>query len=441
MIKYLLSRQSLKNFFSRSARESESSSVIVSTAWQIVEKSLRLCSALISGILIARYLQPAQYGTYNYALAFTSFFVAVSSLGTSQIFVRELVKEPKSNEIISSAFALRILSGILFSTLAIGISFVFISDALVKSLVVIFSFQIIFRSSEAIEFFFESRLKYRSITFSKSVSSIFSALLITILITKEQSILLVAVASSSEYLISLIVIVGAYLSQKRTLGVSAISISRIKSILSDSWPLIFSGIAVTIYMRIDQIMIKEMIGDTELGLYSAAVQSTEAFYLIPIAFIKSNFPSIIRLKEENETDFYSNLQSLYNRISFVSYISIVFVSIFAHRIITILYGTAYDKAAPIFTLLIWSVLFVTLGTARSRFMISMNLTKIHLNTVLIASAINILLNFLLIPNYGAFGAAIATVFSFWVATHGTCFLFRSLRKTGNMLTKSFILIR
>ena len=440
MMKHLLSRRTYRDFAFRIVGGAEPKSIIVSTAWQIVEKAFRLSSALTSGVLIARYLQPEQYGVYNYALAFVSFFVAVSRLGTNQIFVRDLVKKPDlCQEIVSSAFSLRLLSGLLFYVLAVGTSFAFTSDAFVRALIVIFSLQIIFRASEAIEFAFESKLEYKYITLSRSIASIFSSILIVVLIVNENSILLLAIASSSEYLVSLFIIAAAYALQKQSFEFR-ISLKRTKSVLSDSWPLILSGIAITVYMRIDQVMINDIAGSKELGLYSAAVQLTEVFYLFPIAFIRASFPAAIRLKGENEDLFHKSLQSLYNKVSIMSYACIVFVSMFSHRIVNILYGAAYDNATPIVNLLVWSVLFVTLGVARSTLMISMNWTFIHLNTVAIASVVNVLLNFLLIPVHGAFGAAIATVFSFWIATHGSCFLFKPLHRTGIMIMKSFVLL-
>ena len=441
MSKRLLSRQSYRDFILWTSRNLNSSTVGANTVWQLVEKAFRLCSALVSGILIARYLQPEQYGVYNYAIAFVSFFVTVSHLSANQIFVRELVKQPgHGQEIVSSALFLRILSSILSTVLAIATSFIFIPEPRVRLLVVIFSFQMIFRSSEVIECFFQSRSEYKHITLPKSVSSIASTLFVVILIVRRESIFALATAYSAEFLMSSAALVTVYLRQKQILSISSISLIRIKNVLTDSWPLILSGIAITVYMRIDQIMINNIVGSTELGLYSAAVQLTEAFCIIPIAFVKSSFPKIVQLKEENEDKFHESLQNLYNKVSLMSYASIVFVSLFSGEILNTLYGTAYDEIAPTLTLLIWSVLFVTLGTARGTFMISMNLTSVYLQIVLTASIINIFLNYFLIPIYGALGAAIATVFSHWVSTHGSCFLFRPLRRTGSMLTKSLLFL-
>ncbi len=299
MSKRLLSHQSYRDFVLWTTKSLKSPSVGANTVWQLVEKAFRLCSALVSGILVARYLQPEQYGVYNYAIAFVSFFVTVSHLSTNQIFVRELVKQPEhSQEIVSSALSLRILSGILSVVLAIAASFTFVSEPEIRLLVVIFSLQMIFRSSEVIECFFESRSEYKHVTLPKSVSSITSTLLVVILIVERGSIFALATAYSAEFLMSSVALVAVYLRQKQILSIASISLSRIKNVLSDSWPLIFSGIAVTIYMRIDQIMINSIVGSTELGLYSAVVQITEAFCIIPIAFVNSSFPEIVQLKEE-----------------------------------------------------------------------------------------------------------------------------------------------
>ncbi len=414
----------------------------MNTGWQIFEKVFRLCLALLSGILLARYLQPEQYGVYNYALAFISFFAAVSNLGSNQIVVKDLVQEPEQHpEIVSTAIALRLFSGIALSALASGISFIFIEDKTVQILVIIFSFQMIFRSSEAIEFFFHSRMEFRWIACARNLAAGIATFLLVLAIVKDQSIFVLAAISSIEFLVSLLFLSAIYTKQNQFFRFAHISLSRLRSILKDSWPLIFSGIAITVYMRVDQLMISSMSGNAELGLYSAVVRLTEAFCLIPIAFIQSTFPKLIRLQEQNEQGFYSALQSLYNRVSLMGYASVLFVSLFSKELLGILYGDTYVKATPILSLLVWSVMFMTLGVARGSFMITMNLTGLYLKTVAIASILNVILNYMLIPGYGAFGAAAATVVSYWFAVHGACFFFRPLRRTGHMLTKSLTLVR
>jgi O-antigen/teichoic acid export membrane protein len=88
--------------------------------------------------------------------------------------------------------------------------------------------------------------------------------------------------------------------------------------------------------------------------------------------------------------------------------------------------------------LIWSVLFTNLTAARNVFMVSRNWLKINLVSTLLGCIINICLNYLLIPVYGAMGAVTASLFSYWFTVHGTCFLFKPLRPTGWMLARAML---
>jgi len=88
--------------------------------------------------------------------------------------------------------------------------------------------------------------------------------------------------------------------------------------------------------------------------------------------------------------------------------------------------------------LIFANVFSTMEVARSAFLTAMNWTRLYLVTVILGCLLNIFLNWLLIPIYGGIGAAVASIIAYWFAAHGSCFIFRPLRKTGTMLTKAII---
>jgi O-antigen/teichoic acid export membrane protein len=193
-----------------------------------------------------------------------------------------------------------------------------------------------------------------------------------------------------------------------------------------------------IYMRIDQVMIGEMVGSREVGIYSVAVQLVEAWYFIPGVIVSSVFPSIVESKEMGESVFYERLQQLYNFMAFMAYIIAIPVTFIAGWVIRNLYGAEYGKAGPMLAVLIWSILFTNLGVARSTFLTAMNWTRVHFLTVALGALINDVLNYILIPPYGGMGAVIASCFAYWFASHGACFIYKPLNKTGGMLTKAII---
>lgn len=90
------------------------------------------------------------------------------------------------------------------------------------------------------------------------------------------------------------------------------SLSWVRILLRDSWPLILSGLSVMVYMKIDQVILGEMIDNKAVGIYSAAIRISEVWYFIPMAIVSSVSPSIIRVKKENEGLYYLRLQKLFS---------------------------------------------------------------------------------------------------------------------------------
>ena len=103
-----------------------------------------------------------------------------------------------------------------------------------------------------------------------------------------------------------------------------------------------------------------------------------------------------------------------------------------------LFAQAYSEAAPLLMVLAWAGVFSSIGVARSSLIIAKNWTRINMVSVGLGSALNVLLNYQLIPRYGAMGAVISTCISYWFAVHGTCLFLPPLRKTGGMITRALL---
>ena len=74
----------------------------------------------------------------------------------------------------------------------------------------------------------------------------------------------------------------------------------IKPLLKSAWPMILSAVATMLYMRIDQIMIKNMIGVHEFGLYSAASKASkiyEGWIILPIVLSIAILPLNVKMKD------------------------------------------------------------------------------------------------------------------------------------------------
>jgi O-antigen/teichoic acid export membrane protein len=209
--------------------------------------------------------------------------------------------------------------------------------------------------------------------------------------------------------------------------------------LRDSWPLILSGVMVTIYMKIDQIMLGNMTSNEEVGNYAAAVRFSEIWYFIPLAICSSVFPAIIRAKQRSEEEYYDKLQQLYDLMAWISLVIAIPMTFAAIPLMTTLLGEEYTKAGEILAWHIWGGPFVFLGVARSQWLMAENMTRFSFATSLLGAITNIVLNLSLIPIYKGVGAALATAISYALAAYISCLFYPSMFYTAWMLTKALFI--
>ena len=167
-----------------------------------------------------------------------------------------------------------------------------------------------------------------------------------------------------------------------------------------------------IYLRIDQIMIKEILGEYEVGIYSAAKRISEAFYFVPMLICASLFPAILNAKKQSEELYKKRLQALYTFMVWTAIAIALSITFLADWIVALLFGRAYIDAAQVLIIHVWASIFVFLIVASGKWLIIENLQKLSFWRAFSGSVLNILLNVILIPNYGVNGAAVATLISY-----------------------------
>jgi O-antigen/teichoic acid export membrane protein len=397
--------------------------------------------ALFVGIWLARYLGPEQFGLLSYALAFVALFSAWSSLGLDDIIVRDIVQNPDGkDEILGTAFLLKVLGGAMAFLAAVGTVFVLRSgDVLSQWLVGIIGLGAVFQAFNVIEFWFHSQVQAKYAVFARNAAFLLCSLGKIVLILTAAPLVSFAWIALLEVIAGATGLIVAYHCRGGRLRNWGGSLKKATALLKDSWPLMLSGMVIMVYLRIDQVMLGEMAGNEEVGIYSVAVRLAEVWLFIPTAIYWSVFPSIVEAKGGgNEELFYERLQKLYNLMALSAYTIALPVTLLAQWLVPLLFGEAYARGGLMLAVLVWANIFMGLEMARSAFLTAMNWTRIYLLTVSLGCLLNIVLNFFLIPIYGGLGAVLASILAYWFAVHGSCFLFKPLRRTGNMLTKAML---
>ena len=391
--------------------------LIGNTGWLFADRILRIGIGLVLGVWIARYLGPDQFGQFNYAAAFVALFSILANLGLDGIVVRELVHDPnRKDEILGTAFALKLAgSGITLVAVVAGIRILQPGETLVHSLVVIIAAGTIFQSLDTIDFWFQARVESRFSVYAKSSAFLLVSALKVFLILSHAPLIAFAWAGTIELLLGAVGMAVAFRFQGQRLTMWRLNTNRVGQSLKECWPLLLSGIAVTIYMKIDQVMLGQMLDKKAVGVYSAAIRISEVWYFIPISIVASVTPSLIEAKKLSPAIYRYRLANLFRLLSAIALAIAIPMTFASGYVARTLYGSQYEGVAPVLAIHIWAALFVFLGVAQGPWNINEGLTKLAFVRTVIGAASNILLNILLIPRYGPMGAAVATTVSYALA--------------------------
>lgn len=408
-------------------------------SWLIFDKLFRMGGGLLVGILVAKYLGPANFGLFNFSFSFVWLFSHIVTLGLDEIILKDLINYPSfKNKILGTGLILKILGG-LFAFILILFSTYFIKnkDDAFLSLTLVISISMILKNVGVLRLFFESCLKSRFNVLAENFGFIGVSFLRLYLVSTRSDVISFAYA-----LIFEVVICGGFLLffYKKNIGnftdlVFEKQIS--KEMLENSWPLILSGISVMIYVKSDQFLLGLLAGNYETGIYSVAARISEIWYFIPVAIVASVFPKIVEAKAESLIKYERSLKYLLRLLIYSSIVIAILMTFMSEYVVVLLFGNEYLKSSLPLAIHIWVGIFVFIGIASSKILVLENIQKIYLIQTIAGAILNVLLNLYLIPNYGATGASLATLLSYSLSFLVWCF-WPKTRYLGLIIIKSLL---
>jgi O-antigen/teichoic acid export membrane protein len=403
--------------------------------WLFADKVIRMVGGLVIGVWVARYLGPEQYGLLNYALAFVALFGAVARLGIDQVVVRDLTRMPeKEGAILGTVFALKLASGLIALLLIIPVAWLARDgDWSFMVLIVVVAVGLVFNALNAYDLYFQAHVLSRYAVIARSISFLLFAVVRVALITGKFPLVYFAAAATLEIALGGGVLVWIYSRKFAGNAKWHFDQATMKSLLKDGWPLIISSALIIIHMRIDQVMIGQMLGNADVGIYSVAVRISESWLFVPVLLVQTVTPYLINLRERNPVYYQARLLRLYSIMFWLGALTGVMTILFGEFFVVLLFGDQYRGAYLPLVLTIWTGIFISQAVARGVWMVGENMQGYRMVNNLIAVPLNIALNWILIPKYGIAGASAASLISIGIGTWVVPFLFKSTRASNKQL--------
>lgn len=383
---------------------------IFNSSWMLAEQLLRIISGVLVGIYVARYLGPEQFGMLSYVLAISAFILSTTRLGMDSVLIRELINNPEKNKVLMGTAFWLMMSAALACYLVAAIGILLMDDlSSIKIYAYIVSASAFFTTFLVIDYFFQSQIKAKYSAICKTLTLLLLSMVKIGLIFAEAELLWFVIASLLEHVVLAILLLVVVYKVRDISFLKHFNLDDARSMLRSAWPMVLSAVALLIYMRIDQIMIRNMLGLHEVGIYSAAVKIYESWIVLPYIITISLLPAIVKLKKTDEVNYRRRLTQLFRLVIWMSILAAVVVSLISEPLMVIAFGEQYRASAAVVNIVMWTAVFASMGSVSARyFNVEKMEKKIALRTAL-AAVINIALNLALIPNYGINGAAVATL--------------------------------
>ena len=432
----------LKSRFSK-AYSSGFKRYFANTSWMMGEKVIRMVVALFVGVYVARYLGPERFGLLSYAGSFVGLFTALATLGLDGIMVRELVKTPeRRDELLGTAFWLKAGGAILmWAGIAAAIPFTH-NDTQTNILIIIIAFAVIFQAFNVIDLNYQAEVKSKYVVYAHLASLVISSVIKLVLVWIAAPLVWFACVFLLDAVVLAVGMTAMYLKNTGKIWHWKWRWQTARILLKDSWPLVLSGISIAVALRIDQVMIKNYMTASDVGIYSVGVRLAESFAFIPMIISQSLWPKLISLNFDNNNNYDMKvlIAIVRNIFYFLIVLSIVVILV-SKYVVLCLFGSEYNESYKVVDILIFTIPVTYLGIITNKLLLRNNDQTVIFYKQLSLAICNIFLNIMLIPIYGIIGAAFATLISDIIINFLFDLIFFKTRWLFRLKIKSLLFIR
>jgi O-antigen/teichoic acid export membrane protein len=381
-------------------------------SWLMLENILKILFGFFVFIYVIKYLGPIQFGMLSFVLSIAGIIAPFATLGTESILFRELIKYKKNEKVLMhTARIIRIIISLIWCMTAFAIFYFYSNDSLSIELFSILLVSIVLQSFMIYREYFTAFEKVKYITLSSIISLTFTNLYRLALIFLKAKLVWFAVAYVIEKLTNIISLKYFYkkISKKGQLLVNK---TIAKQIIKDSWPLMFTTFARTLYLQVDQILIKYYLGYEAVGLYATAVKLIMLFYVIPTIISNIIYPRVLQwYKNNSKTEFIHKMEFIYFINLLIALFIYLLVYIFGEWFIINFFSEKFYNSIDVLMIYSLALILVFFNANNNKLLMMENLQKLMLKRTIIGLLINISLNIIFISRYGIIGAAYATVIS------------------------------
>lgn len=383
--------------------------------------------AFFTQVLLARSLGPQAYGVFSSVLSMAGLLVSFAGFGVAQYWLKEFGKEGWG-----AIRFIRLSLRIIFTNTLLVIFLILLwailgpHSRIVELVLLTMTLHVVGQVViELVMSKLQLEERYISLTFWQLMPHVFRLLLVVIALAwMGENFSVHDVAYIFAFVAVGLIFIGLKTLLNLAYGIldlkghsvlssaSSTNLPTIKGILNDAWPFGLAGVFHLIYFQSDIILVKYITGDEAAGYYNVAFTVMVGVLLLPgIVYQKFLLPKMHRWAHHDRELFYKVYSQGNIVMLALGIIAMVLIWLFAPLIITIMFGASYSESIKLLMVLALSAPIFFVASSVGAILVTQEHMRTKVKLMGIVALINIGLNLVLIPFYGAVGAAVATVVS------------------------------
>ncbi|MFA6544040.1 MAG: flippase [Limisphaerales bacterium] len=408
--------------------------------WLLADRGWRLVLNIAVLGVVARHLGVEEFGRLNYAASLAAIFATLATLALEGLVVRELIRRPDDwRTLLGTAAGLR-LGGGFIALLVVGLVAVGHrggNELAVLAMLVACGF--VPQALEVTDLWFQKEIQSRYTAIARGVAALLGAGVKLKLVQMHAPLTWFAAALGLDFALAATALAFTYQQRGGRVSEWRFCIATARALLREAAPLIGAGLLVAVYLRVEQVMVRELLGDGAAGVYFAAARLAEQWLVLPGLLVTSVYPLLVGGQSGDQAGHVGRMQQLFDALTLLGLILALGVAALGPWLVPLIFGEKYRAAVPVLLVLAWTAPVIFNGTARAQFFLLEKLTFYHVPAALIGIAVNVAIGLWALPRFGPVGAAASALGGYVCSAFVTSWLFPPLRACARLQTRAFLL--
>lgn len=408
----------------------------VNAAFYATESLSTLLFAIVSIALIARHFGPENLARYSVAQSISAMFMVFATLGLEQFLIRELARDEHDATLVTSVLVAMLVGWLIYVGLIV--SYYLLTGNFVRDLVLVFgiSLSALFTRSIFIKGYLQARNHPRPIALASLVSRFLAIAFLLVGAYVGLSYESMMFYLPIQAFILFVVMVASQREFFSLVRIQAFSLHRLIALLREAFPIFVSTLLYFFFSQSDILIMSYLLPATDVGVYSASIRLVPQAGFIGFILVSTFYRQMDNKLKEDRVAFEEYVKSVLAIKFALGIIMALFITLFAEKVIHMLYGDRYAESASVLAIACWAWVFMFPAALYSRLLVMLGYARYELFKMLIIAPLVLLMNYLAISQVGILGGAIMFVVTYVLVDFLVYFIFKDTRQFGVMGLKA-----